>query len=195
MTNATRAPTRRLEGQSPGQPSCNSTARVSCGWSRRLWVIWVGRWHSRLRVTPKRFQRKVGQSLKKSQRLDQSPGGSPTTDQDGDDFQHPVVSLACRTVMRVEVQSTASPGGDRIVKGAGKSRNPPDTVGNARVARFTVSGDCKAQRGLLRWRSFFSPTGLRELQEVPSLTVERRSLWTLSCDSGRRDRKSACSLP
>ena len=43
-----------------------------------------------------------------------------------------------------------------------RSSNPPDTVGNAERPKSRVFWRLHAQRGLLRQRSFFQPTGLRD---------------------------------
>ena len=83
-----------------------------------------------------------------------------------------------------------------------RSSNPPDTVGNAERPKSRVFRRLQAQRGLLRQKVVFQPTGLRDLKGVLSLTEdhravrkanstsgERRNLGTHSCYSGeaRRD--------
>ena len=83
-----------------------------------------------------------------------------------------------------------------------KSRNPLDTVGNARAARFTVLQATAGSKGFAAQEVVFQPTGLRDLEGVPSLAVSRRrqserrsmrgersSLGTLSRDSGGVDKK------
>ena len=51
-----------------------------------------------------------------------------------------------------------------------KPRNPPDTVGNAEVAQFTVLHLTAGPKRLAVQEVVFQRTGLRDLEGAPSLT-------------------------
>ena len=57
-----------------------------------------------------------------------------------------------------------------------KLRNPPDTVGSAGASLFTVLQVTAGPKRLAAQEVVFQPTGLRDLEGVPSLAVAHRTV-------------------
>ena len=57
-------------------------------------------------------------------------------------------------------------------------RNPPDTVGNARAAQFTILQVTAGPTKLAAQEVDFQPTGLRDLEGVLSLTDAHKAVRT-----------------
>ena len=59
-----------------------------------------------------------------------------------------------------------------------KPRNQPDTVSNARAARFTFLEAAAVPYRFAAQEVVFQPTGLRDLEGVLSLTEDHRTVRT-----------------
>ena len=72
-----------------------------------------------------------------------------------------------------------------------KPRNPPDTVGNAEVAQFTVLQVTAGPKRPAAQEVVFRPTGLRDLEGAPSLTEAHRAVNNVEA----REVKGVASRP
>ena len=191
--------------------------------SFRLWVRWVGLWHSRWTSLPRDPKKGVGGVIdssdrvpKTSQRLERQSLERQSLKKSTQPGQPKAVgrvkasgnlyTMSCRPGLSSETgqvkvsgaQSTWPVQCGRTSEGFWKSsqtglshparedkrsllvkpRNPPDTVGNAEVAQFTVLQVTAGPKRPAAQEVVFQPTGLRDLEGVPSLTEVHRAVRT-----------------